>query len=43
MWADFLTKPLQGKKFMKIRQIPMNLKSKEQVEIQADDAERKND
>ena len=38
MWADFLTNPLQGKQFMKLRQILMNLKGKEQVEKQVDDA-----
>ena len=40
MWADFLTKPLQGKKFMVMRQILMNLESKEQVERQTDGVEK---
>ena len=40
MWADFLTKPLQGKKFTVMRQVLMNLGSKEQVERQADSAEK---
>ena len=41
MWADFLTKPLKGTNFAKLRLILMNLKDKEQVKKQADDAERK--
>ena len=40
MWADFLTKPLQGKKFTAMRQVLMNLDGKEQVEKQADSAEK---
>ena len=39
MWADFLTKPLQGKKFTVMRQILMNLESKEQVEKQVESTE----
>ena len=40
MWSDFLRKPLRGKKFMVMRQVLMNLGSKEQVERQADSAEK---
>ena len=39
MWADFLTKPLQGKKFMKFRSILMNLEKPEEVEKIADKME----
>ena len=42
MWADFLTKPLQGKKFMKLRRILMNHESTKIVEKRADELENKN-
>ena len=40
MWADLLTKPLQGAKFLKFRQILMNHGSNEQVEQKAQTVEQ---
>ena len=36
MWADFLTKPLQGKKFISFRALLMNLCDVEKIEKEAD-------
>jgi len=40
MWADFLTKPLQGKKFMQLRKILMNHGETEDIEKRADELEK---